>query len=379
MRAAVAFSLDMSATGFRTRDEAHYAALDGLRGIAAVIVVLSHASNAQMYLLPGLNLSGTGRMGVWLFFALSAFLLTEQALRAARRAGYAAWSAEFLLRRFFRIFPLFVVALLLDYALNRLELVDVVRAALLVRAYGIFWTIPPEFQYYFVIPLVALALALPHGRGLYLCAALVALSLLISVPLAVWPYLTLLVSGSLLVVLKQQHPATALALARLWPLGVAAAILMAPAVARQWMPLVAAAFGEAEADSDRLALVPRTFHYVFVLVWGPVILACAFGLRATRVLASRALRYLGAISFGVYLFHPVVIAGLKHAGFAGTQLGGVVALAGTLAVAAALHHALEEPARRHGYALAPCLLGRLAERAPPKAAGVATPAKLSDT
>ena len=38
-----------------------YAALDGLRGIAALLVVASHLGNAGMPLVPGLDFSGTGK------------------------------------------------------------------------------------------------------------------------------------------------------------------------------------------------------------------------------------------------------------------------------------------------------------------------------
>lgn len=37
------------------------AALDGLRGLAALMVVASHASNIGVHLLPGFSLSGIGK------------------------------------------------------------------------------------------------------------------------------------------------------------------------------------------------------------------------------------------------------------------------------------------------------------------------------
>lgn len=57
------------------------AALDGLRGLAALMVVASHGSAGGQHLLPGLSLEGIGKHGVFLFFVLSAFLLTRQALQ----------------------------------------------------------------------------------------------------------------------------------------------------------------------------------------------------------------------------------------------------------------------------------------------------------
>ena len=46
--------------------------------LAVLLVLLSHASNVQIFLWPGLDFRGTGRAGVFLFFVLSAYLLTAQ-------------------------------------------------------------------------------------------------------------------------------------------------------------------------------------------------------------------------------------------------------------------------------------------------------------
>ncbi|MCY1298635.1 hypothetical protein D9M70_481290 [compost metagenome] len=43
-------------------------ALDGLRGLAALIVVLSHTSNLSMFFFPLLDFRGIGKSGVYLFF-----------------------------------------------------------------------------------------------------------------------------------------------------------------------------------------------------------------------------------------------------------------------------------------------------------------------
>ena len=48
----------------------HFKALDGLRGLAVLLVVLSHASLHNVYLFPGLDFSGMGKPGVFLFFVL---------------------------------------------------------------------------------------------------------------------------------------------------------------------------------------------------------------------------------------------------------------------------------------------------------------------
>ena len=56
--------------------------LDGLRGFAVLLVLLSHMSLVGINLVPGLDFAGIGKAGVYLFFVLSAFLLTWQSLEA---------------------------------------------------------------------------------------------------------------------------------------------------------------------------------------------------------------------------------------------------------------------------------------------------------
>ena len=73
----------------RTRQR-HLDALDGLRGLAVLVVIGSHLSNVGMLPRPGL--SGTGKSGVYLFFVLSAYLLTRILLqRPLPHYGSQSW------------------------------------------------------------------------------------------------------------------------------------------------------------------------------------------------------------------------------------------------------------------------------------------------
>lgn len=80
-------------------------ALDGVRGIAVLLVLLSH------FLLPGFwtsekwfTLAQAGWLGVDMFFVLSGFLITGILLESRHNANY--WSS-FYKRRVLRIFPLY--------------------------------------------------------------------------------------------------------------------------------------------------------------------------------------------------------------------------------------------------------------------------------
>ena len=67
----------------------HFAALDGLRGIAVLMVVLSHLSLLQLNPFP-VDFAGTGKCGVYLFFVLSAFLLTYQFFEKGLQGAFTA-------------------------------------------------------------------------------------------------------------------------------------------------------------------------------------------------------------------------------------------------------------------------------------------------
>ena len=81
----------------------HIPALDGLRGLAAVVVLVSHVSN-QVGLWGGLLGNGGGQIGVMIFFVLSGYLMSflylDRPFNLAEVWGYAV-------HRGARVLPLF--------------------------------------------------------------------------------------------------------------------------------------------------------------------------------------------------------------------------------------------------------------------------------
>ena len=158
--------------------------LDGVRGLAIILVVWCHLTTfggtqrgMDVGPAPLRAIGDFGFVGVFLFFVLSGFLLFLPYARAIL-AG-AAWPSvrSFYLRRMLRILPAYYVALFIMVMLHRLVAVqpshltaftflllllqDWWKAAsdLSFQLDGPFWTLTVEWQFYLLLPWLALALA----------------------------------------------------------------------------------------------------------------------------------------------------------------------------------------------------------------------------
>ena len=130
--------------------------LDGIRGLAALIVVAGHVSAAGMDLVPGLKLIGSEKDGVWLFFILSAYLLTPKLDTSIGQLGFIQAVTKYAIRRLLRILPLYYVVLFALTLFGYLGFTASVAAmhAVLLRGDLHFWTMPVEMSFYFILPIM---------------------------------------------------------------------------------------------------------------------------------------------------------------------------------------------------------------------------------
>lgn len=134
-------------------------ALHGLRGIAVLYVVLSHYGSA-LPLLP-FSTVAIGKVGVWIFFTLSAFLLTRNLTdELAKRNEVCGIVAEYGIHRIFRIYPMYLLVISLHWLSGDLPGRMAIEQALLVAGWRELWAIPVEFQYYVLIVPIAIAAGL---------------------------------------------------------------------------------------------------------------------------------------------------------------------------------------------------------------------------
>jgi peptidoglycan/LPS O-acetylase OafA/YrhL len=303
-------------------------ALDGLRGAAVLLVLLSHLSTVGLHIVPGLDFSGVGKYGVYLFFVLSAFLLTHPfvAGSAAAIADPRAW-IRYALRRVTRIFPLYFAVLTANYAATALGPFDAFfrfsreqyfRHLLLQEGKGLYWAIPVEVAYYLVLPFVAILYVAVLRRGVVAGSA--ATAALVAVALWLWPpaesainsihlgpYLPTFLCGSWCALIHARLAAAG-GLRGEWArsaaegLAVCCWVGVAILVPALWTTLS----GE--------PILHRHFQREFLLfglLWSGVLLGTLNGRGwLDRAFSWKPLRVIGVVSFSIYLWHLPVARGI---------------------------------------------------------------------
>jgi peptidoglycan/LPS O-acetylase OafA/YrhL len=121
-------------------------ALDGLRGFAALTVLAEHTG----------VLKGLGSFGVWLFFALSGFLLARPFAQRPERVVDVEYMQHFVVRRLTRILPMYYTFLTVSMVFTGKN-PEAFRHFLFLQGNGHLWTIPQEVFFYMVLPFIMLA------------------------------------------------------------------------------------------------------------------------------------------------------------------------------------------------------------------------------
>ncbi|WP_454723974.1 MULTISPECIES: acyltransferase family protein [Cupriavidus] len=388
----------------------HVSALDGVRGLAVLVVMLYHFAHVALVSDLAVDrlfyrLSMTGWIGVDIFFALSGFLITGILLRTK---GSPAYLRSFYGRRVLRIFPLYYVYLALLFLVlfplishrmgsaeqAKLEAVQAswpwfvlylsnLKQALTGTFFGAgaghLWSLAIEEQFYAAWPLVVLLLPLAAMRRL--CWALLAGALALRIGMAahgvspdsIWVFtparLDGLVAGALLAMAVQRGLVIGPWLAKAAPLALAAlagglAMMGARVESSPWIYTVG-------------------LSVVALVATGLVCAACAP--RRHPLFSHRALVFLGKYSYALYVFHPIVrVVAAKAFGeprlLFGSQIPWQLAFSGvclgaSVAVALLSWHLLEKRFLRLKDVLFP--MRAPAPAAPPAAAAQERPAGVS--
>jgi peptidoglycan/LPS O-acetylase OafA/YrhL len=305
----------------------HIVPLDGVRAIAALMVLFFHCFQITSYSsTAGLLLQKIGYLGqtgVSLFFVLSGFLITRILLQQVKSPNYFY---NFFLRRSLRIFPLYFFYLALFYFILPVFQSKPIAHFSLQWYYWIyiqdfattfrwpsigprhFWSLAIEEHFYLFWPIIVLY---SSSKGLIIsCFSLVAISIVTRILLVSHDYETYFFTfarldeislGCLLAILEYKKILQRLPI--------------------QWV----------ERSFFVIVITAGTLWFLFTAQANPIIqvvkyqfisltylLAVAWVVKAPtqnviiRVLSSKYMTFTGSISYGIYVYQALAIGWIKH-------------------------------------------------------------------
>jgi peptidoglycan/LPS O-acetylase OafA/YrhL len=357
-------------------------ALDALRAVGATAVVACHV---------GFNtgMSGSGfwggflarfDSGVAIFFALSGFLLFRPFAHAKAVGGKRPGSMRYLWKRALRILPAYWAAvaaylLILKQAspvtqttwIEHLTLTQVYGFGRFAEAFGHTWSLCTEVAFYAVLPILAglvligrwrpvRVVAVLAGVGISVTTAwmvLMAAGVINSSPQGLWlpSYAGWFCAGMALAAIHvalatKTGPASFRVLDEIASAPVACWLVAAGVLAVATTPIA----GPRDLFSPTTGeFAAKTALYTVVAVMLLIPLAFGGKNRFTKLFSSGLARWLGTVSYGLFLWHPLVIAIIYRPDggrplFTGSLIGTfTLVLALGLLVATVSYYVLERP------------------------------------
>jgi peptidoglycan/LPS O-acetylase OafA/YrhL len=320
-------------------ERGHILALDGLRGIAILLVVACHfVSNLRIPAVgaawPFVTMAHAGWAGVDLFFVLSGFLITGILVDAR---GSKSYFKAFYARRALRILPayygfLFVIFVLLpllnlgagdNYMLARqhqswywLHLTNLMMALGELPGQGpypntLFWSLAVEEQFYFIWPAIVALCSTKMLRRVCIAGAIGCVVLRViggltgvsGLALSVIPITrgdTLFVGGLLALEYRRGGLEQYLGIAKI-------AALVATVL------LVALTFFYGQLDYLDIGTAMFGSIGITALSASAVVIGISSSSsRFSNALRSRLLGFFGRYSYAIYIVHTAVLAGLNY-------------------------------------------------------------------
>lgn len=336
--------------------------LDGLRAVAALMVVVFHfllwikaynipisqATNSPWYFLAN---------GVWLFFVLSGFLLFLPYARAMLTDRPLPSAINFYRRRALRILPAYWVCLLIvavaeNQMRRTVEPLNMLVHFLMIHddfprfnrdLEGPFWTLAVEAQFYLFLPLLAWGISRVVGASRSLARLVTGIVSLIALALAtqwvdsivmstlpnvdgadrtpggVFVLATMGMQGKFLVVFAVGMLCAALYVVMIEQRRMSAEMARRFGTVALVLALVLFAIAIPFWEKGAVLFDPGTYWDWDILGY-PLISAAAFGALMLAVLFGKGrlgkvfewgpLRFIGLISYSVYLWHLPVLQGL---------------------------------------------------------------------
>lgn len=306
-------------------------ALDGVRGMAVLFVLFSHVANKNILIFPNIKLAGaplsgggSGQIGVYLFFSLSAFLLTRGLIGLDNKIlkTVSSWRKYFI-RRIFRIYPLYAVVLFSCWlaAIFRIPYFykgyyfshgsDIFDRLIMKSAGAHFWTIPTEVKYYLFIPFVVLFFVCLNRNIVTFIISILLFSITAQyyiylnppeIRFSILRFLPIFFMGSLGAVLNERFNHLIRKKSATTYIGFFCLTILFVCMPNVFILVTGVSV--------------NFFHPQLSIAWG---MLCSFLIIATinsdvinRFFSVKPFRFIGIISFSLYLWHPFILNGVER-------------------------------------------------------------------
>ncbi|MEH3240316.1 acyltransferase [Enterobacter roggenkampii] len=288
----------------------YFPSASGIRGIAVLLVLFAH-SFVLYYPEHSDYMRGSGKVGVWLFFILSAFLLSHK-LNGIDLTPRSL--ASYLIGRFLRILPMFIIAVSIYYFMGYYDFQKMIDISIFRDTFFHLWTIPVEFKFYFFLPIVSYAFFYAQ-RKFGNIAVIIASGIFIWVIQLLWPYymtpsnsidvtwyvpcFLLGVVGSV-IYMDIQNLLTVRLVNTISAMSIFIILMFYPSVRNLLTG------GDSRADITNM-FIP------IGLVWTIFVVACISGRGLLgSLLQNVIIRKVGEWSFSIYLFHFIALSTLSQ-------------------------------------------------------------------
>ncbi|HET6895446.1 MAG TPA: acyltransferase [Candidatus Baltobacteraceae bacterium] len=265
--------------------------VDGLRAVAVLSVVAFHAGKYSRsdlsHLFPRIVMQG--HHGVELFFVISGLCLSYPALAIAYERGMASFDVlTYGAKRLTRILPPFYAAIALFAVIGpqKVPAGDIIRQALFIDngthlLNSSFWSLPVEFRWYFLFPLLLLLWV--RSPRAFLCLI-----------------------GALFVLQQTRAESTDLVALPAFMLGIVAAdyVVRPRSSAKFALPLCALVIVAAFVHSSPLDTGTET-SVLWELAVFLLVIAAGAAPWPRGVLSNGALVFIGIASYSIYLCHEL--------------------------------------------------------------------------
>ena len=348
---------------------------DGLRAIAVLAVVSYHFFQIVAVFPAGaataIDIGGQFRVGVWIFFVLSGFLLYRPYACAHAGTGTAPRWGRYASSRFLRIWPAYAVALVvLTYVWHRVSIdgfgdfvvhlvlqYNYIPSQFLRGGIGPAWSLVVEVAFYAVLPIYAAVVGAAARLGR---VWMVEIGGLVALMLFGWSWQLAAVGHALVATMLPSFLPTfamgmafAVAVAHRRDLGLSG-LARRPALC--WLAAAALLVGKGVIGGFDFFELGFEFQnqIIYSTIASLVVLPAVFGDRnqmGNRVLRSLPLRSLGLVSYGVFLWSVPVTQAVQQEwipvdpAFHGRNaVVALISLAATVAIATVSWFAIERPA-----------------------------------